>query len=172
MRLTNRQLASLAVLFALALWGSIALTGCFEYSPLDSPTRAEVAGIDVAHHHAVPKERHAMLLFQGHVEAEYGVDLGNAWETASVEWVETDCAGDGNPGIFWYDKCHAGLMFTCNEMYVAGGPGENRVCGTALVHEFAHCLSYLMDGTYSGDHSADLFWLVWGTNREICGRGW
>jgi hypothetical protein len=59
-------------------------------------------------------------------------------------------------------------------MYVAlSNKDANRTCGSALLHEFGHCM--LMDMGTSGDcdHSDTDFWQVIENARvEACNRGW
>ena len=167
-RLTNRHLAALALLFGLAIWGSIAMSGC--YNPWDPIP--EQRGIAVADEQYREGQLEALLRFQIDVEQEFGYDFNNLWEEVTVYWVDTRCGDQGNYGILYNGKCYAGLHFSCHEMYVAvSGRDEDHICHTALMHEYAHCLSNHMSLEHrkgNGDHSGPIWDLLPVASKREC----
>ena len=123
----------------------------------------------------------SMLLYESAVELAYGVELGHEWERANVHWSTED-------GCPWYEGtqinvephgCVWGVTYGCDQIYVAidwDGVSDVRdlkPSGTALLHEFGHCLREKVLGDPDGDHSDDDWWsLVADVRAETAVRGW
>lgn len=119
----------------------------------------------------------AMFTAQYLIEDAYEVDFGNLSLEATVYWADTICPKDGLYKIIYGSECNYGRMWSCDEMYVAlSNKNSERTCGSALVHEFGHCL-YMdqIDPYHTGcpDHSDTAFWnIIDGASTIACNRGW
>ena len=141
----------------------------------------EHRGFDIdASIYKIPNQDKAMLLLERNVEDNYNVRLGNTFETSQVYFVRgVTCPYNGAaPAIILEDgSCVHGIMWNCQEMYVAVTPLDDpldyRVCGTALLHEFGHCLLQAMDMPADITHENSELWdIVQKTNKDTCSRGW
>lgn len=116
----------------------------------------------------------ALFYFESIVEDLFSVELPDVWNDITVYYTTTPCPGTERAAVIYNDVCYSGIMFNCDEVFVAVGD-DLRVCGTSLVHEFAHCLSlYLSNGTsYDGNHEGPI-WAEVGPyiQNEVCQRGW
>jgi len=153
---------------AIALY---ALAACAPATPAE---RGIVVSEDI---YKVRNQDKALLLTESMVEDEYGVRFENLWQDATIYWADTRCYyndsyavlyeyGDGPP------RCLAGITFSCNEVIVARN-ADLDVCGTALVHEFGHCLAINLFGHGDADHLDVDFWgLVEFIADDVCERDW
>ena len=118
----------------------------------------------------------AMFTAQFMVEDHYGEDFGDLTLNSTVYWTNTRCPKDGQYSVNHNDKCHYGKMWSCDEMYVAlSGKDPELTCGSALLHEFGHCMKSKMTQFQSldADHSDTEFWNVIREAHKIsCDRGW
>lgn len=135
-------------------------------------------GIDVADIYKVSGQDKAMLLAESMVEDAYGYELEHRWQDTTVYWTDTVCYYDDSRYAVLYDyddgppRCLAGLTFSCQEMYVAVN-ADRTTCGTALVHEFGHCLHLEIFGIGDGGHTNADFWgLIADVAGLVCDRGW
>jgi hypothetical protein len=113
----------------------------------------------------------AMLLFESMVEDATSSELGNAFEETTVWWATTTCPYSDDPAVVYKGQCNYGRMWSCGEIYVAL-PKAGKTCGSALIHEFGHCLSMHLDGHYDADHNGYLWPIAQRASREACERGW
>ncbi len=113
----------------------------------------------------------AMLLFESMVEDATGHKFDNAFQAAQVWWATTRCPYNDNPAVIYEGECYFGRMWSCSEIYVAL-PDSGTTCGSALLHEFAHCLSMLSVGHGDASHTGPLWEVVAEANAISCGRGW
>lgn len=123
----------------------------------------------------------AMLLTESYVEDSYGLDLDRVWESSKVFWVTTVCPYHKDQyAVVYKGKCSYGRMWGCQDMYVAlSNKDPERTCGSALVHEFGHCLrgklglpTYLCPGM-DAPHKDIYFWsIIRRAHDETCNRGW
>ncbi len=127
----------------------------------------------------IPNQDKAMLTLERDVEDHYEIKFSNAFESSKTFFVRGEvCSYNGSkPSFKGSDgKCLAGIMWNCKEMYVAimpqDDPADYRVCGTALVHEFGHCLQILMGSGDPGHVNSEFWQIVETTNRHTCTRGW
>ncbi len=123
---------------------------------------------------AVYNQDKAMLLFEAMVEDAFGVRLDNVWQDTTVWWADTSCQGRDGYGIQWGRGCVAGIMWSCSEMYVAlSNADPERTCGSALIHEFGHCLSgHILGGQLDGEHAGPIWDVVAEAGHIACARGW
>jgi hypothetical protein len=150
----------------------IALVACGD---IDNDRAPEYRGIEGASRYRMYGQRQSMLLFQSLVEGAYGVRFGDLFaEIPDPFWVITKCPHDDDTAVVYDGKCYHGLMFSCDEIYVAVSHlNPQKTCGTALIHEYAHCLSYMMSGNYDGAHLSDSLWSLAGVaHKEACARDW
>lgn len=127
----------------------------------------------------IPNQDKAMLTLERNVEDHYDLKLGNVFEDTTIHFVRGYCPYEETRPAIVLDsgQCVAGIMWHCNEMYVAisNKPIEElRVCGTALLHEFGHCLyQTLNQGNGDARHEDLEFWgIISETNHYACGREW
>jgi hypothetical protein len=168
MKLQNHHIATLALILGAAVYISLAVSVFTVLSGCDIDR-----GITVDHTVVVEHERESMYLLQAYAEERYDINLGDLWFDADVSWVTEDC--DGRPGVWWDREgyCVAGLMFSCSEIYVAiDSPIEGTVCGTALLHEFGHCLADKIWGGINTNHTSAIFDDVAVVAADVCSRGW
>lgn len=124
----------------------------------------------------------SMMLTQGYVEYGYDVRLGRVAENAEVFWSDDKCPYRmGDYAVVYKNKCYYGLMWECDSMYVAlSNKDPLRTCGSALVHEFGHCLRGKMGFDpqlpcpgMDASHKDDEFWdIINQAHEESCNRGW
>lgn len=154
----------------------LALASC----DLLHPTTPEERGIKVNRDITIEHQPEALLFAEELVETYYDIDLGGLSESAKVWWADTTCPyhPDQYAILMKYrgspDRCFKGITFTCNELYVALSQRDpKKVCGSALVHEFGHCI--YLDIWNEGDryHLDSEFWdLISGSSDEACARDW
>ena len=145
------------------------MSGCdFDYKT------AEERGIQVNRDIiAIYNQDKSMLLFENMVEDEFNVRLDNVWRNSEVWWADTSCQGRDGYGIQLGRKCVAGVMWDCSDLYVALSDRDPlRTCGTALLHEFGHCLNGYVFGHRAGDHKGPMWDVVDAANQIACDRGW
>ena len=144
-------------------------------SACDLSVSPEERGIEVDHSiHKVYNQDKAMLLFEGMVEDFYDVKIPNRWNDTTVWWTTTTCPYNDNPAVIYDGECYFGRMWSCHEMYVAL-PEEGKTCGSALLHEFGHCLMMMhVAGNNFGDanHVTEIWDIVEEANQIACSRGW
>lgn len=142
---------------------------CFESNPFltrGAPARhhIEVSDVDFVEGQAL-----SMLQLQLDAESYFGVDFGDRWQRTRVYWTDTHCGTEGQHGVSYRGECLSGLMFNCEDMYVAlSGLDPASVCRTSLNHEFAHCLSGDLFWDFDGDHSGEIWDLVPAANARDC----
>ncbi len=124
---------------------------------------------------------------EGLAEDYYGLEFGHLFERTKVYWVDAvDCpyTGEGPAIVLDNLQCVGGIMYSCMEMYVATYRQERledyKVCGTALLHEFGHCIIQELSGGW-GD-AAHTLTPIWGGDgvegivehayAYACARGW
>jgi hypothetical protein len=130
-------------------------------------------GIETADIHKVYNQDKALFLAEVRFEERFGVHT-DAYKYANVIWTDTPCPyADGN-AVIYEGECYHGLMFGCDEMYVAIDENNpNRTCGTALMHEFGHCLWARAGKGFDGDHENPALWgFVKDVKKETCDRDW
>lgn len=182
-------LVALAVL-ALAL----VLAGCF--GPYYPPDRYDIE-VDESIVKVHDQDR-VMLLMEARVATAFDADLPHHDDVdARVFWASTRCPYHLDSYMVVYqDECLYGIMFGCDEMFVAlsnrdwGDPPHT--CGSALTHEYGHCLLLELgwedaalpcsapaadpdDLSWVGDanHSWTEWWLLnANVHGEACDRGW
>jgi hypothetical protein len=119
----------------------------------------------------------ALFTAQYTVEDHYGHHFGSLWADAVVYWGDTTCPRNGQYMMMHEDECYYGLMWSCEEIYVAlSNKGPENTCGSALLHEFGHCMYMEMktfDGNGNAAHDDDEFWsLIAEANLLSCNRSW
>jgi hypothetical protein len=131
----------------------------------------EERGIEVDYSiHKVYNQDKAMLDLETTAEDHYGIRLDNLFEHTKVWWTTTRCPYSDDPAVIYNNECFYGRMWGCMEIYTAL-PESGVTCGSALVHEFAHCLMMEMfnnDG--DADHSSDIWALVSEAHNRACVR--
>ena len=128
----------------------------------------------------IPNQDKALLYTERAIEDHYNTHLGNTFENTTTHFVRGEvCPYNGNTPAMILDsgQCVAGIMYGCQEMYVAimpqDDPADYRACGTALLHEFGHCLLMTMQIDPDANHTNSEFWgIVSQSNKYTCGRGW
>ena len=144
----------------------LALTAC---APMTPEERGIVVDYEVSNLE-VFSQRQAMLDLETLAEERYTVHLDNLYEESQVWWTTTICPGDRRPAVIYRDECFAGRMWDCREMYSAL-PISGITCGSALLHEFAHCLRMeIFDGDGDASHSSDIWQLVAEAHERSCIR--
>lgn len=141
--------------------------GLLEYLPEDDPIDSEMQAA-------------TLDLFEQIVEVEFDYEFYGAASDTTVYWLEDMCPEKAGVWLEFGGECiYKGFMYSCNEMYVAlNGFRRGKICGTSLVHEFAHCLSARMGLGLDGDHSGRIWELVGETNIEgsfdwaVCQMNW
>ena len=138
------------------------------------PMTPEERGIEVTDKIGIFNQSKALFWTQTLTEDEYGVDLGDLSTSAVIYWADTRCPKNGQYAVIYKGQCNYGRMWSCDEIYVAlSGIDSDRTCGSALLHEFGHCLSMSMG--LGGDHShsdARLWAVIETAKRYACDRGW
>jgi hypothetical protein len=141
-----------------------------------TPTAPERRGVEVSGIAELPSQDKAMLTALRMVEDEYGTSFGDLLPDTTVYWADTTCPGDGRYAVIWRGRCYHGITWSCSEMYVAlSDLDPERTTGSALLHEFGHCLYMQLDANHSGcpDHSDTAFWGVINQAEVVAkNRGW
>lgn len=162
--------AILTILFAF----SACLPNCGFFDPPTPEERGVKVNRDI---HRVYNQDKAMLFAESAVEDYYGISLGHAFEDTKVWWADTRCPySDNYAVVIEYngvpDRCFYGIMFSCQEIYVAVSE-HGKTCGTALLHEFGHCLYSRIFYDFDREHVDQEFWGIIGASAaESCDRGW
>lgn len=143
-----------------------------------TPAGPEARGIEVSDEiYKVRNQDKAMLHTESMVEDEYGLEFEHLWQRSTVYWADTRCYYDDRYAVIYeYEdgppRCLAGIMFSCKEIIVARNDDLD-VCGTALVHEFGHCLAMQLFGHGDRDHLDSDFWgLIEFIDNDVCERDW
>jgi hypothetical protein len=131
-------------------------------------------GIEVSDTIEVHGQESAMLTAQDMIEREYGRDFGELYLNSNVYWSDSICGRNGAYAVIYQEDCYHGLTFSCAEMYVAlSDVDPNHTTGSALLHEFGHCMYITMDGHGDATHSDDSFWGVINQATIVAkDRGW
>lgn len=111
----------------------------------------------------------AMLQLEGMAEDFYGVRLSNEFESTKVWWATTPCPYTDDPAVIYENHCYYGRLWSCGEIYVAL-PRSGKTCGSALLHEFGHCLMMIIKGYGDANHSSDVWPLVAEAHGLACAR--
>ena len=111
----------------------------------------------------------AMLYLEGLAELHYSTKLGDAFEDAVIWWTTTPCPWSGDPAVIYEGQCNYGRMWSCGEIYVAL-PSTGKTCGSALLHEYGHCLTMLIHGHGDAGHAGDVWPLVAEAHGVSCAR--
>lgn len=149
----------------------LAASGCRKSVP-------ESRGVPVTDIKVVGSQSKALFTAQFMVEDHYGVKFGDLHQNAKIWWTETKCPKDdsGRNAVLYRGKCYAGLTFSCKEIYVAlNSSDRGKLCRTALLHEFGHCMRIEMTPNRDGDaaHADTEFWgVMQEADKVICGRNW
>lgn len=117
----------------------------------------------------VPVQSKALLELEGMAEDHYSVSLANAWQDAVVWWTTTKCPKTLDPAVIYQNGCYYGRMWSCDEIYVAL-PRGGTTCGSALLHEYGHCLRMLLFGDGDAGHKSDIWELVAVAHERACVR--
>lgn len=135
-----------------------------------APMTPEERGIAVDDDIEIPSEGDVLALVQDAVENHYRIDLGLVG--GNVYWASSEC--EGKPSVIWCGACERGLVWSCEEIYVAVSQWTpSTTCGTVLVHEFGHCLHDAMAGTLDTKHLDEEFWpIISRAYVETCELGW
>lgn len=165
---------TLFVIFALALSGcwwefgaltpkerGIKLRPCAEYEDCEYESD----------YYKVYNQDKAMFLFQTMVEDKFAESFGDLFQEVDVRWVSTRCPYSDEPAVVYEDVCYHGIMWSCDELYVAV-PDTERTCGSALLHEYAHCLSHQMTFSFDGQHLGPIWDVVAEASQIACEREW
>lgn len=135
----------------------------------------EERGIAVTDKIGIFNQSKALFWAQTLVEDEYQIDLGDLSTSGTViYWTDTKCPKNGQYAVIYDGKCNYGRMWSCDEIYVAlSGVDPERTCGSALLHEFGHCLSMAMGLGGDNSHSDERLWGVISEAKNYsCERGW
>lgn len=122
---------------------------------------------------AVHDQGKAMLLARADVETHFDVVVPE--HDVNVSWTSTPCPYRlDHYAVVYRSECLYGIMWSCDEIFVAlSNRDEQRTCGSALVHEYGHCLRLALGWSGDHNHSAGEFWAVnRATHHETCERGW
>ncbi len=125
-------------------------------APMSPDERGIVVGPSI---HKVLDQDKAMLRLEGIVSDYYNVPVYDLFEETKVWWATTRCPYRDEPAVVYRNKCYHGRMSSCGEMYVAIAE-SGKTCGTALLHEFGHCLGMELFGDADASHSGDMWDLV------------
>lgn len=144
-----------------------------------APSTPEERGIAVSEDiYKVRNQDKALLLTESMVEDEYGLEFEHTWQRSTVYWADTKCYYDDSRYAVLYEyrdgppRCLNGITFGCDQIIVARNDDLD-VCGTALVHEFGHCLAVEIFGHGDGDHlDADYWGLIEFIAADVCEREW
>ena len=139
------------------------------------PMAPEERGIKVSDRIGVLNQSKAMFWAQTLVEDEYHVDLGDlSTQGVTVYWADTKCPKNGQYAVIYNGNCNYGRMWSCDEMYVAlSNLDPERTCGSALLHEFGHCLSMAMGNGGDAGHNDNRLWDVIAEASDFaCNEGW
>lgn len=140
------------------------------------PMTPEERGIKVTDDFKIYNQDKAMFTLQYTIEDYYNVRMDNDFIfQTKVYWTDTPCPYSDDWAVVYKGKCNAGRMWSCQEMYVAKKKSDpDHTCGTALLHEFGHCIRQELGFSTSGDdHWDDEFWGVVAEADAIsCNRGW
>lgn len=123
----------------------------------------------------VTNQTKAMFTAQYMVEDAYNERFGDLFnKRTTIYWVRTVCPEDGLYKVIHNKECVYGKMWSCDEMYVAVSNGDSkRTCGSALLHEFGHCMLMEMGVNADTDHSNNAFWSVIEEAQDLsCDRDW
>lgn len=133
-------------------------------------------GIETNPEITIPTQAETLWLTQRLVEDLYDQDFGMLADNLGISWTDTLCPGTQTPAVLYDDRCLGGIMWNCGEIYVAVSHQDPaKSCGTALPHEFGHCLYMQIDPHHSGcpDHSDAEFWaVIEAAKTETCARDW
>ena len=134
----------------------------------------EERGIAVTDRIGVFNQTKAMFAAQVQVEDEFGIELGDLSTQVTVYWSDSICPRNGQFAVIYKGQCNYGRMFSCSEMYVAlSNLDSERTCGSALLHEFGHCMSMMMGNDGDANHSDSRLWNAIGDAMTVqCERGW
>jgi len=139
-----------------------------------APISPEERGIEVDHSiHKVYNQDKAMLMLERMAEDHFDRKLDNIFERAHIWWTTTLCPYSDDPAVVYEGQCYYGRMWSCQDMYVAL-PISGKTCGSALLHEFAHCLTMHLAGSgwADHDHRGEIWDLVAEAHNISCERGW
>jgi len=141
------------------------------------PYGPDYTGVEVNAGLVVKHQDHAMARFERMAEEFYQTEFDDLWRDATVFWTDTVCQ-DEDSGYFGqhavlFRGCWGGRAWDCS-LYVARSNGpKDRICGSSLVHEYAHCLRGDHTGCNDSDHSDKDFWAMVGKTNDIaCANGW
>jgi len=144
------------------------LTSIACYGPVTPAER----GIEVdASIYKIYNQDKALLMFERKVEDAFKVNIGNAFETATIYWADTKCPYNDENAVIYKNRCYYGITFSCDEIYVAIGK-TNSTCGTALIHEHAHCVLKKLGLNMDRDHTGPIWPIVVEAQNFACNRGW
>lgn len=144
----------------------------FNCSDVQTP---DERGIQVTDRIGVFNQSKAMFTAQFMVEDFFGADFGGlSTHGAVVYWTDTKCPKNDQYAVLYEGKCNYGRMWSCQEMYVAlSSLDSERTCGSALLHEFGHCLSMQLGQGGDSEHTNKDLWEVISEAKTIaCDRGW
>ncbi len=142
----------------------LAVLGC-------GPMTPEERGIPVRDEHKIYNQDKSMLFLEGLIEEAYGVSLDNVWQDTKVYWTDTECPYQDAKAIVIDGVCYNGIMWSCQEMYVSH-KDSGKTWDTALLHEFTHCLSGIVQGYMDHDHSSAIWGVTELANQNARLRGW
>ena len=151
---------------------ALVLAGC--YNPWGDPNWPEIRDIEVAGTYKQYNQDKAMLLAEAMIEDEFGLKFDNVWENTTVYWAHTRCPHSDSYAVVYKGECYYGIMWSCREMYVAlSNKDPAYTCGSALLHEFGHCLHIEAFGHGDHGHEHEDWWQVIGeAAAQSCERNW
>lgn len=132
----------------------------------------EERGIEVDRSiHKIYNQDKALLELEGMAEDHFGRHLDNIFERFDVWWTTTICPYSDDPAVIYEGICYYGRMWSCQEAYVAL-PLTGGICGSALLHEFAHCLTMHLTGSgwADADHKGEIWAIVAEAHSRACNR--
>ena len=138
-------------------------------------TGPEARGIEVTDDHKIYNKEKSMYTLEYMVNDHYGKDITDLQFDSKVYWTDTPCPYTDRWSVVKDKVCYFGIMWSCGEMYVAKNKNKpNNTCGTALLHEFGHCIRQrLQMPAHDGDHWDNEFWRVVAEAKMVsCDRSW
>lgn len=134
-------------------------------------------GIEIADVYKIQGQDESLLLAWGRFEEHFKTVVPNPVidDTVQVFWTDTPCPYRPEQWAVVMDgRCYAGRMWGCDELYVAmNSLDPNKTCGTALLHEYGHCLSMQAGWGEDASHQNEELWdNIRTTKKEVCLRGW